>query len=185
MARERMAMARAWATQVDSAYEVMFAEALDALLQVSLGDADRAETVAAEAVRGCEEKGFPQVAGWARAALGWAHEPFVVPDDVSVAGFDDVADGEFATPPLTTVSFDKTAFANAALDRLATRISDRTAFMLSGELITQRSTSSAASLSRSRCWREWYSLSGKTGAIRYLRLTISGSATLLRASSRK
>lgn len=72
VARERMALARAWASQVDSAYEVMFAEALDALLQVSLGDADRAETVAAEAVRGCEEKGFPQVAGWARAALGWA-----------------------------------------------------------------------------------------------------------------
>ncbi|MCD2497651.1 LacI family DNA-binding transcriptional regulator [Microbacterium nymphoidis] len=51
----------------------------------------------------------------------------VVPEDVSVAGFDDVADGEFATPPLTTVSFDKTAFANAALDRLAARISDRAA----------------------------------------------------------
>lgn len=46
----------------------------------------------------------------------------VVPQDVLVAGFDDVAPGEFATPPLTTVSFDKRAFADAALDHLARRI---------------------------------------------------------------
>ncbi|NNC11455.1 LacI family DNA-binding transcriptional regulator [Planctomonas sp. JC2975] len=47
-----------------------------------------------------------------------------VPQAVSVAGFDDVAHGEFASPPLTTVSFDKRAFADVALDRLADRISD-------------------------------------------------------------
>lgn len=72
VARERMAMARGWAAQADNAYEVMFAEALDALLQVNLRDAARAAAVAAEAVRFCEEKGFPQIAGWARAVLGWA-----------------------------------------------------------------------------------------------------------------
>ena len=72
VARERMAMARAWAAQADNAYEVMFAEALDALLHVSLRDAARVEAIATEAVRVCKEKGFPQIAGWARAALGWA-----------------------------------------------------------------------------------------------------------------
>ncbi|GAB3391051.1 LacI family DNA-binding transcriptional regulator [Humibacter soli] len=49
-----------------------------------------------------------------------------VPQGVSVAGFDDVADGRYATPPLTTVSFDKLAFIDAALDRLSERITDRT-----------------------------------------------------------
>ncbi len=46
----------------------------------------------------------------------------LVPQDVSVAGFDDIADGEFASPPLTTVHFDKRAYAAAALDRLIARI---------------------------------------------------------------
>ena len=45
-----------------------------------------------------------------------------VPRGISVAGFDDIADGEFAAPPLTTVSFDKDEFAARALDRLAERI---------------------------------------------------------------
>ena len=45
-----------------------------------------------------------------------------VPQDVSVAGFDDIADAEFASPPLTTVHFDRRAYAAAALDRLAQRI---------------------------------------------------------------
>ncbi|QAY60291.1 LacI family transcriptional regulator [Microbacterium protaetiae] len=48
-----------------------------------------------------------------------------VPGEVSVAGFDDVAHGEFAAPPLTTVSFDKRVFADDALDVLAARIADR------------------------------------------------------------
>ncbi|WP_022900424.1 LacI family DNA-binding transcriptional regulator [Humibacter albus] len=49
-----------------------------------------------------------------------------VPEGVAVAGFDDVAVGEYASPSLTTVSFDKRAFVDAALDRLAERITDRT-----------------------------------------------------------
>jgi class 3 adenylate cyclase/tetratricopeptide (TPR) repeat protein len=72
LARERMAQARLWVGQRDSAYETMLAEALDGLLQVGLRDVDRAEAVAADAVRICDEKGFPQVAAWARAVLGWA-----------------------------------------------------------------------------------------------------------------
>jgi DNA-binding LacI/PurR family transcriptional regulator len=50
-----------------------------------------------------------------------------VPDDVSVAGFDDVDDGAFASPPLTTVRFDKRAYAKAALDHLVARIDGSTA----------------------------------------------------------
>ena len=50
-----------------------------------------------------------------------------VPDDVSVAGFDDIADGQFATPPLTTVSFDKRYFAEQTLARLVARMSDASA----------------------------------------------------------
>jgi Transcriptional regulators len=48
-----------------------------------------------------------------------------VPADTMVAGFDDIAASAFTVPPLTTVTFDKRAFADATLDRLATRIRDR------------------------------------------------------------
>lgn len=50
-----------------------------------------------------------------------------VPEDVSVAGFDDVDDGAYASPPLTTVRFDKRAYAEAALDHLVARIDGSTA----------------------------------------------------------
>lgn len=49
------------------------------------------------------------------------------PDDAAVAGFDDIADGQFATPPLTTVSFDKRAFAERTLELLGRRIADPSA----------------------------------------------------------
>ena len=45
------------------------------------------------------------------------------PGDVAVAGFDDIADGQFATPPLTTVSFDKRMFAERTLALLVARMS--------------------------------------------------------------
>lgn len=48
-----------------------------------------------------------------------------VPQDVMVAGFDDIDDGEFANPPLTTISFDRRVVADRALDMLARRIADR------------------------------------------------------------
>ena len=48
-----------------------------------------------------------------------------VPEDVSVAGFDDIADGRFAIPPLTTVAFDKRAFAERTLELLVKRMDRR------------------------------------------------------------
>lgn len=48
-----------------------------------------------------------------------------VPDDIAVAGFDDVIDGRFAVPSLTTVSFDKHVIAAQALRLLTERMSDR------------------------------------------------------------
>lgn len=50
-----------------------------------------------------------------------------VPDDMSVAGFDDIDDGAYASPPLTTVRFDKRAYAAAALERLVARMDGSTA----------------------------------------------------------
>lgn len=45
-----------------------------------------------------------------------------VPDDVAVAGFDDIEDGRFAIPTLTTVAPDKEQIARLAVDLLAGRI---------------------------------------------------------------
>ncbi|MEV4642960.1 LacI family DNA-binding transcriptional regulator [Actinoplanes sp. NPDC049548] len=51
-----------------------------------------------------------------------------IPEDLAVAGFDDVEDGRYATPALTTITPDKEAIAREALTCLADRISgDRTA----------------------------------------------------------
>ena len=45
-----------------------------------------------------------------------------VPDDVAVTGWDDVVDGRYSTPSLTTVSPDLAALAEEALDALVRRI---------------------------------------------------------------
>lgn len=42
-----------------------------------------------------------------------------VPDDLALVGFDDIEDGRFSVPALTTVSPDKDRIAELALDRLA------------------------------------------------------------------
>ena len=48
-----------------------------------------------------------------------------IPEDVAVAGFDDIADGQYAVPSLTTVSFDKRQVASEALRLLTERMGDR------------------------------------------------------------
>ena len=48
-----------------------------------------------------------------------------VPEDIAVAGFDDIADGQYAVPSLTTVSFDKRLVASEALRLLTSRMADR------------------------------------------------------------
>lgn len=47
-----------------------------------------------------------------------------VPEEVAVAGFDDIADGRFAVPALTTVAVDKAAMARSAVRLLTERMAD-------------------------------------------------------------
>lgn len=48
-----------------------------------------------------------------------------VPDDVAVIGFDDVEEGRFSTPTLTTISPDKELIGRLAVEKLLARIEDR------------------------------------------------------------
>lgn len=61
-------------------------------------------------------------------ALHALHEHGIrVPDDVLMTGFDDVEISEFTSPALTSVAFDRAAFADAVLDLLESRMDDRAA----------------------------------------------------------
>jgi LacI family transcriptional regulator, repressor for deo operon, udp, cdd, tsx, nupC, and nupG len=48
-----------------------------------------------------------------------------VPDDVAIVGFDDIEEGRFSFPSLTTVSPDKEEIAQAAIDHLFARMTDQ------------------------------------------------------------
>ncbi|ACQ78321.1 transcriptional regulator, LacI family [Beutenbergia cavernae DSM 12333] len=65
--------------------------------------------------------GSDEVALGALAAL--ARDGVAVPDDVAVIGFDDLDDGQFTTPSLTTVDPGPGRLARAAIDLLADRLS--------------------------------------------------------------
>ncbi|WP_218566700.1 LacI family DNA-binding transcriptional regulator [Vallicoccus soli] len=59
----------------------------------------------------------------ALGALRALHEAGLrVPQDVAVCGFDDVEDGRWSTPTLTTVAPDKAQIARVAVDHLAARL---------------------------------------------------------------
>jgi DNA-binding LacI/PurR family transcriptional regulator len=57
--------------------------------------------------------------GAIRTLLTWGIR---VPDDVAVAGFDDIEAGQYNTPSLTTISPDKATIAQLAVDRLIARL---------------------------------------------------------------
>ncbi|MDF2509404.1 MAG: LacI family transcriptional regulator, partial [Microbacterium sp.] len=64
----------------------------------------------------------------ALGALHTLHDNGIgVPDDVIVTGFDDVEFSRFTSPALTSVAFDRQAFAIAALGLLESRMDDRAA----------------------------------------------------------
>ncbi|PCE15153.1 LacI family transcriptional regulator [Microbacterium sp. SZ1] len=81
----------------------------------------------------------------ALGALHALHDHGVrVPHDVIVTGFDDVEFSRYTSPALTTVAFDRRAFADAALALLESRMDDRTApprgLTLSHQLLERAST---------------------------------------------
>jgi DNA-binding LacI/PurR family transcriptional regulator len=61
-------------------------------------------------------------------ALGAVHEALRqglrIPEDIAVAGFDDIEEGRFAAPPLTTIRPDRPAIVAAALRFLQDRLSE-------------------------------------------------------------
>ena len=81
----------------------------------------------------------------ALGALHTLHESGIrVPEDVIVTGFDDVEFSKFTSPSLTTIAFDRRAFAVAALGLLESRMDDRAALpqalTLSHRLLERAST---------------------------------------------
>lgn len=81
----------------------------------------------------------------ALGALHTLHDHGIrVPDDVIVTGFDDVEFSKYTSPSLTSVAFDRQAFAVAALGLLESRMNDRgaapRALTLSHHLLQRSST---------------------------------------------
>ncbi|MFF3907732.1 substrate-binding domain-containing protein [Streptomyces sp. NPDC001848] len=49
-----------------------------------------------------------------------------VPEDVAIVGYDDIEDGRYANPPVTTICPDKKMIAETAVERLLKRIGSST-----------------------------------------------------------
>jgi DNA-binding LacI/PurR family transcriptional regulator len=75
---------------------------------------------------------------------------FRVPDDIAVAGIDDIEEGRFSTPTLTTIAPDKRQIAQLAIECLIARMTDRSqvaaprALEATFELVVRESTSGGA-----------------------------------------
>ena len=71
-----------------------------------------------------------------------------VPDDIALVGFDDIEDGRYATPTLTTIKPDKEQIGQLAVDLLADRLAgDRSApreLLARHELVVRESTTGHA-----------------------------------------
>ncbi|NIZ93008.1 LacI family DNA-binding transcriptional regulator [Kineococcus rubinsiae] len=109
----------------------------DPALEVAVSTLHRAE--GARAVRELLDAPHPPDAVFcfsdqlALGALRAARERGVrVPEDLALAGFDDIEDGRYATPSLTTVAPDKQQIAARALQCLADRLAGR------GSAVAQR-----------------------------------------------
>ena len=78
----------------------------------------------------------------ALGALNWlAGAGLRVPQDVSVLGFDDLPDGAYYLPPLTTVSVDNSAFGRNIIQRLFRQLGVRTRTVsMRGELVVRGTT---------------------------------------------
>ncbi|TDP92229.1 LacI family DNA-binding transcriptional regulator [Labedaea rhizosphaerae] len=63
-----------------------------------------------------------------------------VPDDVAIVGFDDIEDGRYSVPALTTVSPDKDQIASLALDALAAQGKPPRSIIAPHELIVRATT---------------------------------------------
>jgi DNA-binding LacI/PurR family transcriptional regulator len=76
-----------------------------------------------------------------------------VPDDVAVAGFDDIVAGRYNTPSLTTISPDKATIAQLAVDRLIARLAGQVNHE-PGELWAPTSSSRARAPPGDLCGRD-------------------------------
>lgn len=102
-------------------------QSMDSTLQFSVDSFERSEGVTA--MRRLLDSGRPFDAVFCFSdllALGAMHEVkkagLRIPEDVAIAGFDDIEEGRYSAPTLTTIRPDKERIAIAALDLLNTRL---------------------------------------------------------------